>query len=425
MLAAQVGLQLVLAAAAGPPSFRGQRGAPKSHPETRVHHFPEALSPAECESVRRLKGKAAEGVIKVGHTYEEEDSAKGSLRSTALQWLPQSSETQWLYERVFSIAQQANLDAGWRYDTLHSVQRDLQLGLYDAEADPPGHYTWHADEEWQQHNQPQLRVRILSFSVQLSESDDYEGADLQVGMVNVSRDLGSAIVFPSYQIHKVHPAVRGKRWSLVGWVMGSDPAPFWNHALETLEQLLAREERMRAEGGFPDDLKLQALTMLGPVRLVTGRIEEALSLTTAEIALREQMAGSSAELSGEGPLTLPGIALGKALIRQSMAIERSPRPPMERQQVARDGCHRASLLTEDNERGLALVCRAKWEAKLAGMHIAAITFHEALAIKAGVPYAFWLAGSLAFVLLILRCCVGSVRCCYGCCCQRKPKAKAS
>ena len=90
---AQVGLQLVLAAAAGPPSFRGQRGAPKSHPETRVHHFPEALSPPECESVRRLKGKAAEGVIKVGHTYEEEDSAKGSLRSTALQWLPQSTES--------------------------------------------------------------------------------------------------------------------------------------------------------------------------------------------------------------------------------------------------------------------------------------------------------------------------------------------
>ena len=52
-------------------------------------------------------------------------------------------------------------------------------------------------------------------SVQLSESSDYTGGDLQVGVANATRLIGSAIVFPSYQLHRVHPVQSGERFSLV------------------------------------------------------------------------------------------------------------------------------------------------------------------------------------------------------------------
>jgi len=66
--------------------------------------------------------------------------------------------------------------------------------------------------------------RKLSASVQLSDPGEYDGGDLHVwGTGRVERARGTAIVFPSYLVHRVEPVTRGVRLSLVAWAVGAAP----------------------------------------------------------------------------------------------------------------------------------------------------------------------------------------------------------
>jgi predicted 2-oxoglutarate/Fe(II)-dependent dioxygenase YbiX len=87
-------------------------------------------------------------------------------------------------------------------------------------------------------------------SVQLSESSDYTGGDLQVGVANATRLIGSAIVFPSYQLHRVHPVQSGERFSLVAWLRGEDgTGRYWADAERSYQALRDVEPSTR---GFVD-----------------------------------------------------------------------------------------------------------------------------------------------------------------------------
>ena len=76
-------------------------------------------------------------------------------------------------------------------------------------------------------------TRKLSATVQLSDSDEYEGGDLLMDMVaydgdstnrrkvhTITRGKGSVIVFDSRTPHEVTPVTKGTRYSLVKWVHG-------------------------------------------------------------------------------------------------------------------------------------------------------------------------------------------------------------
>lgn len=81
------------------------------------------------------------------------------------------------------------------------------------------HYEWHTD--WSPHNN---KKRKLSMTIQLSESSEYSGGDLQIldGPETriVSREIGHATVFPSWAVHRVNPILSGTRWALVAWATG-------------------------------------------------------------------------------------------------------------------------------------------------------------------------------------------------------------
>ena len=69
-------------------------------------------------------------------------------------------------------------------------------------------------------------VRKLSFVVQLSDPDDYEGGNLQLLTEDgksyfAPRKRGTVIVFDSRTQHRVLKVTKGVRKSLVGWVVGS------------------------------------------------------------------------------------------------------------------------------------------------------------------------------------------------------------
>jgi len=82
------------------------------------------------------------------------------------------------------------------------------------------HFNWHRDDHWLTTEAP-WSGRKLSFCMQLSNSLDYTGGDLEIyELPNLKRALGSAVVFPSFHPHQVTPVITGKRYSLVCWALG-------------------------------------------------------------------------------------------------------------------------------------------------------------------------------------------------------------
>ena len=61
--------------------------------------------------------------------------------------------------------------------------------------------------------------RKLSFSLQLSDSSEYEGCDLEIhggpSPLAAPRARGSLVAFPSYMMHRVTPIRSGTRKALV------------------------------------------------------------------------------------------------------------------------------------------------------------------------------------------------------------------
>eukprot|EP01045_Picozoa_sp_COSAG04_P018989 COSAG04_NODE_1801_length_5550_cov_4.388369_2_plen_392_part_00 len=290
---------------AAAPGLPERRGATVGWPEARAWQQPRALSAEECARVRSLTGVATEGLVSSnpgaeppltrGRPWPGGSHVGGAppaeLRSTKLQWLAPSAQTAWLYDRLLAVAREANDQANWQYERLDALQ-NLQLGLYDASASTPGHYDWHVDQEWAPAAQrlPPAKVRILSLSVQISEDEAYSGADLQIGLVNATREQGSVLVFPSFQLHKVYPATRGQRYSLVGWVMGSDPRRYWTHSIAIHEYLLGKAhqgaEVMAAtgyagagRGRFSDQMVYASLQTLNNAMVLQQNWSQVMSLS--------------------------------------------------------------------------------------------------------------------------------------------------
>ena len=68
-------------------------------------------------------------------------------------------------------------------------------------------------------------VRKLSFSVQLSDPDDYEGGNVQLldeagNSYIAPRKRGCVVLFDSRTQHRVLKVTKGTRRSIVGWVVG-------------------------------------------------------------------------------------------------------------------------------------------------------------------------------------------------------------
>jgi PKHD-type hydroxylase len=119
-----------------------------------------------------------------------------------------------LYERLWIAAQDCN--RSFFGVDISSVEANVQLARYDSS--DQGFYDWHTDfAEYRP-------LRKLSFSVQLSQSEDYDGGDLELFVRNrpqvAVRERGALIAFPSFTLHRVTPVTRGTRWSLVAWILG-------------------------------------------------------------------------------------------------------------------------------------------------------------------------------------------------------------
>ena len=175
------------------------------------------FSPEECKGIIASTDEAAwqEGTVG-GHGKPGEFLEVPEARSCREQQLPIAANGYPL-NRIVTELCQANSD-GWKFELSGLVGDDMPYVMrYDANGS--GHNDWHVDL-----GQAATASRKLSFLLQLSESDSYEGGDLSFHNMNldnnVVRTIGTMTVFPTYWLHRVSPVTQGVRYAAVGWVHG-------------------------------------------------------------------------------------------------------------------------------------------------------------------------------------------------------------
>jgi PKHD-type hydroxylase len=155
------------------------------------------------------------GVVGDLNNAEKNIEEIAKIRRSPVAWLRSDvQENHWIYQRLTGAIKSIN-DQFFNYD-LTEIQ-SLQFTSYDAEEE--GFYGKHIDMMY-----TGTGTRKLSVSIQLSSGDDYEGGDLLLHTRDdperPHRQQGTGIFFPGYTLHEVTPVTRGKRYSLVAWVLG-------------------------------------------------------------------------------------------------------------------------------------------------------------------------------------------------------------
>ena len=133
------------------------------------------------------------------------------VRVSSIRWIasPEIKKILWSYVR------RAN------YNTFDiEVDNKCEVQYTEYRASECGHYDWHQDVHW---NGTAIEDRKISVTVQLSDSDSYQGGDFEFDEIKTNADFrskGTVLVFPSYLRHRILPVSLGVRQSLVAWFMG-------------------------------------------------------------------------------------------------------------------------------------------------------------------------------------------------------------
>ena len=134
-----------------------------------------------------------------------------------------NESNQWIFDKLNQFIMHFNWDS-FGYDI--SGYEFYQYAEYRME--DAGHYDYHVDIMFNGDNLRSIdgiETRKLSMTLLLNEPGvDFEGGEFYV---NLSADgcvidlkAGTAILFPSWLMHKVAPVTKGVRKSLVVWVVG-------------------------------------------------------------------------------------------------------------------------------------------------------------------------------------------------------------
>ena len=162
------------------------------------------------------------------------------IRKSKNTWIP---TTHWITGWLWHYVEMANRN-NFLYDLSFIESESMQYARYGVGE----YYHWHSDTSIPVQYKPKIQisandsttddnylrqraaiknelVRKISFSLQLSDPDDYEGGNIQfIDESNKNyiapRQKGSLIIFDSRTKHRVCKVRSGVRKSIVGWVVG-------------------------------------------------------------------------------------------------------------------------------------------------------------------------------------------------------------
>lgn len=138
------------------------------------------------------------------------------IRRARIAWLDETKDGAWIFRRLLETVNAANREY-FHFD-LEEFGERMQVAWYIAEAQ--GFFDWHSDIG----QGPLASRRKLTIVIQLSDPGSYQGGDLEINADgNVYRATwacGSAVLMPSFVLHRVTPVTRNSRFSLTLWAHG-------------------------------------------------------------------------------------------------------------------------------------------------------------------------------------------------------------
>lgn len=160
------------------------------------------------------------------------------IRDSSNAWVPTSN---WISTFVWERIERANRE-NFMYDIRNIDHETMQYTKYG----PGQHYNWHTDtslssvtgysgksagsgskeQTTSEYIIPKVEfIRKLSFTLILSDHDEYEGGNLEFldegfNRYIAPRQRGTCIIFDSRTYHRVNKVKSGLRKTLVGWAVG-------------------------------------------------------------------------------------------------------------------------------------------------------------------------------------------------------------
>lgn len=178
-------------------------------------HFTEV----ECDAITASAIDSAwrEGGVGGRGENQTSPSVVNETRSCLEQRLPVNQQTGAPLNKISQEISTVN-SSGWRFELSGFVADDMPYLMHYPES-MKSHYDWHVDM-----GRSYAASRKLGFTIQLSNSSDYDGGNLEFHNVEADpqsmRKKGTMAIFPTYWLHRVTPVTRGTRNVVVGWVHG-------------------------------------------------------------------------------------------------------------------------------------------------------------------------------------------------------------
>jgi len=206
------------------------RSNDKCHPVYWVDNF---LTDNEIEKIKTYVKTLVTENAKVGTHAEKEkkeftldyhikDTNKGIVprsRITDIKWISLNQNTNWLFKKIIDKIIDVN---GKNFDLQLKFVENLQFSEYTEKN--RGFYAKHVDCGQKTSLNNYVDIRKLSFTIQLTDENEYEGGEL-IFYLNESekkapKSKGTIVFFESDISHEVTPVTKGVRHSLVSWVQG-------------------------------------------------------------------------------------------------------------------------------------------------------------------------------------------------------------
>ena len=191
-----------------------------------------------------MEGQIGQGSTKDPDGEGDQNGGKtdSKIRQSDVRWCEDPMPKE-LLDKLYAAVDHAQKESGWGFEFEYQEKNQYTIYHHRPDAAVTGDfYTWHTDAGPIPYENGMMRK--LSYTIQLSDPDDYEGGNFQwiedmrskdtLTKGDYTRDMedyviqapfsakqkGSLIIFPSFLHHQVTPLLRGTRISLVGWLAG-------------------------------------------------------------------------------------------------------------------------------------------------------------------------------------------------------------
>jgi len=170
------------------------------------------LSTTECD---QILADAAEFDLKPATLAD--DRIVTAIRDCKVAYFDRDQKWGWIYDRIQDFITLGN-ERYFQFDIIGF--EPMQFVVYDR---PGSHYELHIDSGNEYRDRD--LVRKLSFTIQLTNPEEYQGCDLEFfrsvnDYIAAARSKGTITVTSSFVPHRVTPLESGVRAAIVGWIYG-------------------------------------------------------------------------------------------------------------------------------------------------------------------------------------------------------------